>query len=168
MGNASPAARDNPFAIRHPPFAMRHAGINRRRFLASTVALATATAVAPLPSRAQGRSLRFADMHSHLGLQRGDLADVREAMTRNALLRIARKIVADVPVTRRTQSRGIHVFRDPRPGELAKYFDGWIEILRAQNRKMGLAEIVSAEGLDRAVSAGEPCVVIAAEGGDFL
>ena len=102
-------------------------------------------------------------MHSHLGLQRG-LADVREAMTKNGMQLIARKIVADMPVIRRTQSRGLHMFREPRPGELAKYFDSWIEILRAQDRKQRLAEIVSAEALDRAVSAGEPAVAIAAEG----
>jgi membrane dipeptidase len=106
-------------------------------------------------------------MHSHIGLQRGP-ADVREAMTKNGMLLIARKLVADMPVIRRTQSRGLHMFREPRPGELAKFWDSWIEILRAQDRKLGLAEIVSAEGLDRAVGAGEPVVAIAAEGADFL
>jgi membrane dipeptidase len=106
-------------------------------------------------------------MHSHIGLQLS-VADVREAMTKNGMQLIARKIVADMPVIRRTQSRGLHMFREPRPGELAKSFDGWIEILRAQDKKQGLAEIVSAEALDRAVKAGEPAVAIGAEGADFL
>jgi membrane dipeptidase len=105
-------------------------------------------------------------MHSHIGLR--EVADVREAMTKNGMQLIARKLVADMPVIRRTQSRGMHMFREPRSGELAKFFDGWIEILRAQDKQWGLPEIVSVEGLDRVVSAREPAVAIAAEGGDFL
>ena len=101
------------------------------------------------PVRAQGRPLRFADMHSHIGLQRGP-AEVREAMTKNGMLLIARKIVADAPVIRRTPGAGLQMYREPRPGELAKYFDGWIEKLRAQDKEQRLAEITSAEALDRA------------------
>lgn len=145
----------------------REPAINRRRFLASTAALATAAAFAHFPARAQARPLRFADMHSHLGLHRGP-ANIREAMTKNGMLLVARKIVADRPVIRRTQGAGLQMFREPRPGELAKYFDGWIEKMRAQHKEERLAEIVSAEALDRAASAGEPAVAIAAEGADFL
>ena len=119
------------------------------------------------PVRAQGRPLRFADMHSHFGLLRGP-ANVREAMTKNGMLLVARKIVADQPVIRRAPGAGLHMFREPRPGELAKHFDGWIEKMREQHKEQRLAEIVSAEALDRAVSAGEPVVAIAAEGADFL
>ena len=140
--------------------------INRRRFLASTAALATVAAFEQYPVHAQGRALRFADMHSHLGMHRGP-ANVREAMTKNGMLLVARKIVADLPVVRRT-SAGIHMYREPRPGELAKHFDGWIEKMREQHKEQRLAEIVSAEALDRAAGAGEPVVAIASEGGDFL
>jgi membrane dipeptidase len=139
--------------------------MNRRHFLASTAA-AVGAALAPRWARAQARPLRFADMHTHIGILRGT-ANVREAMTKNGMLLLARKIVADGPVIRRMQG-GIQMFREPKPGELAQFFDGWIEKMRAQHREERLPEIVSAEALDRALGAGEPAVAIAAEGADFL
>ena len=135
--------------------------MNRRRFLASAAA-----AFAPWPARAQAR-LRFADMHSHLGILRGSTL-TREAMTKNGMLLLARKIVADSPVIRNVSGKGLQAVRVPAPGELAKYFDGWIGKLHAQHKEEQLAEIVSAATLDRAVAAGEPAVLIASEGGDFL
>lgn len=141
--------------------------INRRRFLGSAGALVASAAFAPLPTQAQARPLRFADMHSHIGLQRGP-ANVREAMTKNGMLVVARKIVADGPVIRSVPGQGFRMVRAPAPGELAKRFDTTLERMRAQHRNEGLAEIVSAEALERAVRAGEPAVVLAAEGGDFL
>jgi membrane dipeptidase len=140
--------------------------MNRRHFLASTAA-AVGAALAPRWARAQARPLRFADMHTHIGILRGT-ANVREAMTKNGMLVLARKIVADGPVIRRTPGKGTQMYREPRQGELAQHFDDWIEKVRAQHRDERLPEIVSAEALDRAVGAGEPAVVIAAEGADFL
>ena len=140
--------------------------MNRRRFLASAAAVATATALAPWAARAQARPLRFADMHSHAGILRNSTL-TRGIMAKNGMLLLARKIVADAPVTRNT-GKGIAVYREAKPGEFAKYFDGWVERLHAQHKAEQLAEIVSAETLDRAVATTEPAVAIAAEGGDFL
>jgi len=106
-------------------------------------------------------------MHTHIGILRGS-ANVREAMTQNGMLLLARKIVADGPVIRRSPGAGLHMYREPRPGELAQYFDDGIEKLRAQHRNERLSEIVSVEALDRTVAAGEPAVAIASEGADFL
>ena len=139
--------------------------MNRRHFIASSAA-AVAAAFAPWPARAQAKPLRFADMHTHIGiLRRSNLT--REAMTANGMQLLARKIVADSPVTRTIAGR-IQAVRAAEPGELARHFDGWIAKLHAHHREERLAEIVSAETLDRAIAAGAPAVVIASEGGDWL
>jgi membrane dipeptidase len=140
--------------------------MNRRRFLLSAVSAATATALTPWPARAQAKPLRFADMHSHIGILRNS-AFTREMMTKNGVQLIARKVVADGPVIRNS-GKGLQTYREPKPGELARYFDGWVEKLHAQHREERVIEVVSAETLDRAVAATEPAAVIAAEGGDFL
>lgn len=106
-------------------------------------------------------------MHSHIGVHRG-LANVRGAMTKNRMLVVARKIVADRAVIRSVPGQGFRMFREPAPGELAKRFDELLEQMRTQHKSEGLAEIVPVEALDRAVRANEPAVVLAAEGGDFL
>ncbi len=105
-------------------------------------------------------------MHSHIGL-RGP-ANVREAMTKNGMLVVARKIVADRAVIRSVPGQGFRMFREPAPGELAKRFDEVLERMRTQHKSEGLAEIGSVEVLDRTVRSGEPAVVLAAKGGDFL
>jgi membrane dipeptidase len=141
--------------------------MNRRRLLASAAAVATAAALAPWPARAQARPLRFADMHTHIGVFRST-GSIRETMIRNGMLVLARKVVADQPVIGSLPGRGLQTMRAATPGELAQYFDARIGRLRAQHREERLAEIVSAEALDRAVGSGEPAVALAAEGGDFL
>jgi len=139
--------------------------MDRRRFLASTAAMTAA--IAPWPARAQARPLRFADMHTHIGVFRSAVS-LRETMTRNGMLVLARKIVADQPVIGNLPGRGLQTMRAAAPGELAQYFDARIAKLRAQHREERLAEIVSVGMLDRAVSSGEPAVALSAEGADFL
>jgi len=106
-------------------------------------------------------------MHSHLGLLRG-AANVREAMTQNGMLAIARKIVADLPEIRSLPGGSIQQFREPAAGQLAQAFDATLAQMRAQHKREGLGEIVSVEALDRVVAERTPAAVIAAEGGDFI
>jgi membrane dipeptidase len=118
------------------------------------------------PASAQVRSPRFADMHSHIGMRAP--ARIREAMSANGMLVIARKIVADAPVIRALPGQGYRMVREPNPGELAQRFDEWVARLRRQHQAEGLHEIASGGALERARREGLPSVVLAAEGGDFL
>lgn len=139
--------------------------MNRRRFLGSAGALA-ALAAAPFRAGAQGRPLRYADMHSHIGIRKP--ADVGDEFRRNGMLMVARKIVADGPVIRSVTGQGYQLFREPKPGELSGYFEASFARLRDQHGREGLVEVHSLETFDRVVAGGGPGVVLAAEGGDFL
>lgn len=139
--------------------------MKRRQFLGAASAFA-ALALAPRAARAQARPLRFADMHSHIGIRKP--ADLREEMTKSGMLLVARKIVADGPVIRSVPGQGWRLARDPTPGELAGNFDSLLERMRLQHKREGLVEVVSAETLDRTVAGSVPGIVLAAEGGDFL
>ena len=138
--------------------------MNRRRFLGAAGALAT-VASAPRVAWAQTRPLRYADMHSHIGIR--NPVDVRDEMTKNGMLLVARKIVADGPVIRSAPGQGYSAIREPKPGELAGYFESRLSQMRAQHQREGLVEAVSLETYERAITTG-PGVVLAAEGGDFL
>src|SRR5262245_1646131 len=139
--------------------------MNRRRFLGSAATFATMASF-PITLRAQARSLRFADMHSHIGMRKA--VNLREEMTKSGMLLVARKIVADGPVIRSVPGQGWRLARDPQSGELAKHFDASLERMRAQHKEEELVEVDSAGALDRAIAATAPAVVLAAEGGDFL
>ena len=137
----------------------QHVMVDIRRFLTAAGALAAGcfgTAQAqPLP-------LRFADMHSHIGM-RGP-ARIREAMSANGILLVARKFVADAPVIRALPGQGYRMVREPNPGELAQRFDDWFARLRRQHQAEGLPEIASTSALERARHDGTPSIVLAAEG----
>ena len=137
--------------------------MDRRRFLTAAGAMATGCFSA---ARAQPRPLRFADMHSHIGMR--SPVRMRETMSANGMLLVARKIVADAPVIRALPGQGYRMVREPNPGELAQRFDDWFARLRRQHQAEGLPEIVSAGALERVRRDGTPSVVLAAEGGDFL
>ena len=139
--------------------------MNRRRFLGTAAALA-ATVLAPRGARAQGRPLRYADMHSHVGIRRG--TDIRAELTANGMLLVARKIVADSPVIRSTPGQGWRLAREPAPGELSGYFDATLKRMREQHQREGLVEVTSRATLESLRAGTTPGVVLAAEGGDFL
>lgn len=138
--------------------------MDRRHFMAAAGAVVATGCVRA--ARAQARSPRFADMHSHIGMRTA--ARIREAMSANGMLVIARKIVADAPVIRALPGQGYRMVREPNPGELAQRFDEWVVRLRRQHQAEGLHEIASGGALERALREGMPSVVLAAEGGDFL
>jgi membrane dipeptidase len=139
--------------------------MNRRRFLRTAGAF-VAAAIAPPAARSQGRPLRYADMHSHIGI-RGTM-DIRGELAGNGMLLVARKIVADGPVIGSVPGQGWRLAREPAPGELSAYFDRALARLREQHRREGLAEVASAAALERLRGGSAPGVVLAAEGGDFL
>jgi membrane dipeptidase len=141
--------------------------MHRRRFLQVSGALAVSSALGNIAARAQNRPLRFADLHSHFGIYTSP-HDVRDAMVRNGVLLMARKIVGDGAVIRRVPGQGIQMFRQPKPGELYSRYEATLQRLKVQHKDENLVEVASAESLERAMRGSEPVVVLAVEGGDFL
>ncbi|HEY0336083.1 MAG TPA: membrane dipeptidase [Burkholderiales bacterium] len=141
--------------------------MNRRRFFTSAAAVGAAVALRAFSADGQTKRLSYADMHSHIGII-GGRANVREAMTNNGMLIVARKIVADGPVIRRFPGKGVQQVREPAPGELASRFDAAFERLREEHKSQELIEVVDGEVLRRVLSGSLPAVVLAAEGADFL
>jgi membrane dipeptidase len=135
--------------------------MDRRNFIGAAGALA----LLPRTLRAQARPLRYADMHSHIGL--GNRDSIREAMAKGGMLLVARKYVADYPVIR-MMAGGYGAHRAAAPGELSGLFDKNIPLVRERYRRDRLAEIASVADLDRALKDSVPSVVVAAEGADFL
>jgi len=141
--------------------------MNRRHFLHAATTLAVMGAWHPYTARAQTRPLRFADMHTHIGMFRESL-NVREAMLKNGVLLIAHKIVGDGAVIRRIPGRGFQMFRQPDPGELHQRYQTTLQQLTAQYKRESLTLVSNASELERATRGSDPAVVIGVEGGDFL
>jgi membrane dipeptidase len=139
--------------------------MDRRSFMAAAGALG----LAPFAARAQARPLRYADMHSHvlmLGKDAGK-GNIREEMLKGGMLLVARKFVSDLPVIRMMVG-GFGAYRAAAPGELAGSFDKNVPLMRARHQREGLAEILSAADLERALKEPTPAIALAAEGADFL
>ncbi len=141
--------------------------MNRRTLLKSAGALAAAAALHPLAARAQSQPLRFADMHTHIGMYR-DTQNVREAMIKNGVLLIMRKIVGDGAVIQRIPGKGFQMIREPAPGELFKRYEATLANLKAQHNNEKLTEVATTAALQRTLRLNEPAVAIGVEGGDFL
>lgn len=109
--------------------------------------------------------LRFADMHTHLGLKPG--YPMRESMARNGLLVIAEKTIPDGPLLKRFSGR-LRSTRDARPGEMRGNFESAFARRREAAAREGLVEIVSAAALDRVLRERMPAMALSAEGADFL
>jgi len=138
--------------------------MDRRHFMRAAGALG----LLPWAARAQARPLRYADMHSHIGMfgQRS-LGSIREAMAANGMLLVARKYVSDSAVIR-MMAGGYGAHRVAAPGELAGLFDRNLPLMRERHRRDGLAEILSAADLERVLKEPVPAVVLSAEGANFL
>ena len=139
--------------------------MKRRALLQAAAAL---VAGGPWLARAQQR-VPIADMHSHYGLiTRRQLAEsgFADDLRSNGVVLVAWKLVADGPWLRST-STGIEQASEPRPGALAEYFERALARMEAYAREHKLKTVLTRADVDAAV-AGEPGIVIAAEGADFL
>jgi len=140
--------------------------MKRREFLQVAGAAAIAAALGPRPVRAQP-SLRFADMHAHLGIKRGE--NMRSVMAANGMLLVAEKLIPDGPFIRWSRDKqSMAAWREARPGEVRRSFD--FQIARAQKRieAQGLASVTSAESLERVLKDRIPAIALSSEGADFL
>jgi membrane dipeptidase len=139
--------------------------VNRRHFIGAAAALG----LAPFAVRAQARSPRYADMHSHIAMWGKDAAtqNIRASMEQGGMLLVARKYVADGQVIR-LMAGGYGVHRSAAPGELAANFDKNVPLMRARHRREGLVEVLSAADLERVLRERSPAIVLSSEGADFL
>jgi membrane dipeptidase len=137
--------------------------MNRRRFIASLASIGLVAVGAPV--RGQPVSKRLADMHTHLGF-RSEVSP-REAMARGGMFLIAEKITPDGPLLQRIAGR-LTASRAARPGEIRRNFERALARRMKRLQTDGLGIVDSAQALAASVESGEPAVVIAAEGADFL
>ncbi|MGQ0511878.1 MAG: dipeptidase [Betaproteobacteria bacterium] len=150
----------------NPP---RRIDAGRRRALKAALALLAAGpfGVGPSTARAQSR-VPLADLHSHYGMitrrigDSGLAADMREQ--RVAL--VAWKLVADGRWIRATRT-GIEQSGEPSPGELSRYFHDRLDRMREYVAEHKLKTVLTPADVDACV-AGEPGIVLASEGADFL
>ncbi len=107
-------------------------------------------------------------MHSHFGLitRKLDGPGLTDALRNERVALMAWKLVADVRWLRVTPV-GIEQRSEPAPGELAAYFAQRLASMKAHLAEHRIATVLSAADVDAAL-AGEPRVVLASEGADFL
>lgn len=143
--------------------------MKRRRLLQAAAAL---LAGGPWLARAQQR-VPIADMHSHYGMvtrRQQSESGFADDMRANGVVLVAWKLVADGPWLRST-STGIEQASEPRPGALAEFFNRALARMEAYVREHKLKIVLTRADVDAAVAsavAGQPSIVIASEGADFL
>lgn len=121
------------------------------------------------PSAALGQTkVPIADMHSHYGMITRKMADSGLAadMRSQGVVLVAWKGIADLGWTRST-STGIEQKSEPGAGEIARAFEGTIGRMKAYVAQEGLRAVLAPADVDACV-AGQPGIVLAAEGADFL
>ncbi|HTN26437.1 MAG TPA: membrane dipeptidase [Burkholderiales bacterium] len=141
--------------------------MKRRDFLRASAALGAGAIGIPGAVQAQTRAPRFCDMHAHMGGFRQTTPSFREAMAAGDLLLVAEKVTPDSPILRLVGSR-LASIREAAPGELRKYFEDGLQRRRQRIRADRLAEVASAETLDRVLAEKTPAIAVSAEGADFL
>lgn len=142
--------------------------MNRRSFLRATASLLAAS---PLALWAQSR-VPIADMHSHYGLITRKLADsgFADDLRAQGVALVAWKHVADGRWIRGTRT-GIEQYRDPAPGDIARYFNQRLRQMQAYALEHQLRVVRTRADVDTCVAGhanGAAGVVLASEGADFL
>jgi len=147
-------------------------GFGRRRLLAAAPLICVAAAAPGADPRAVMANAATVDLHSHAGKllyvrTAAPFTPVAEPMRQGGLAVTCLAIVSDAPTHRVMADHRIHPYRDPAPGELYAYAQRAFARLHQLAQEQSLTIVTDAAGL-RAARADRPCVVVAAEGGDFL
>jgi membrane dipeptidase len=110
----------------------------------------------------------IADMHSHYGMltKKGVEAGFAEDLRRSGIALVAWKLIADLGFTRTTHS-GMEQKSVPEPGDLARSFDRRLGLMASYLAKQKLKMALAPADVD-AAAPGEPRIVLASEGADFL
>jgi len=147
-------------------------GLDRRRLLATAPLLCLAAAAPAIEASEVTTGIATVDVHSHAGAllqvrSNAPFTPVAEPMRQGGLAVACLAIVSDSPTHRVMADHRIHPYRNPAPGELYAYSETAFARLHALAREQSLTIVTDAAGL-RAARADRPCVVVAAEGGDFI
>jgi membrane dipeptidase len=147
-------------------------GLNRRRLLATSPLLCLAAAAPAVDPQDVTVDVATVDVHSHAGKllhvkSKAPFTPVADPMRQGGLAVVCLAIVSDSPTHRVMEDHRIHPFRSPAPGELYAYAQMAFARLHSLAREQSLTIVTDAAGL-RSARAARPCVVVAAEGGDFL
>ena len=139
-------------------------GVSRRRLLQMAAALFVA---GPSAALAQAKT-PIADVHSHYGMVTRTMADSGLAadMRSQGVVLVAWKAIADQSRIHRT-TVGIEQKSEPGPGDLARHFESTLGRMKAYVASEGLKTVLTPADVD-ACLAGEPGIVLACEGADFL
>ena len=110
----------------------------------------------------------IADVHSHYGMVTRTMADSGLAadMPSQGVVLVAWKAIADQSWIHRT-TVGIEQKSEPGPGGLARHFESTLGRMKAYVAREGLKTVLTPADVD-ACLAGEPGIVLACEGADFL
>ncbi len=142
-------------------------GVTRRMLMAASPLFCL-----PVPAMAQATDGMAVDLHSHAGnlLQtsfgRGASSPVAEPMRQGGMSVISLAVVSDSPIIKLTDGR-LRPSRDPRPGELYAFSQRSFPALHALAREQGMPIVRTSADL-RAARAGQPSLIVASEGADFL
>jgi membrane dipeptidase len=147
-------------------------GMDRRRLLGAAPLLCLAAAAPATDPHEVISNVTTVDVHSHAGKllyvkSNATFTPVAEPMRQGGLAVSCMAIVSDAPTHRVMADHRIHPYRDPTPGELYAYAQLAFARLHALAREQSLTIVTNAAEL-RAARSDRPCVVVAAEGGDFL
>ena len=147
-------------------------GLQRRGLLATPALLCLAAAAPAVDAQNVTADVATVDVHSHAGKllhvrSNAPFTPVADPMRQGGLAVVCLAIVSNSPTHRVMADRRIHPFRTPAPGELYAYAQLAFARLHALARAQSLTIVTDAAGL-HAARAARPCVVVAAEGGDFL
>lgn len=149
-----------------------HDAVPVKRLSRRTLMAASSLFCLPVPAMAQATDGMAVDLHSHAGnlLQlsfgRGSSSAVAEPMRQGGVAAISLAVVSDSPIIKLTDGR-LRPSRDPRPGELYAFSQRSFPALHALAREQGMPIIRTAAEL-RAARAGQPSLIVASEGADFL
>ena len=147
-------------------------GFGRRRLIAAAPLLCLAAAAPQAGASAVTTDAATVDMHSHAGglLQvrsNGPFTPISAPMREGGLAVACLAVVTDAPTHRVDSDHRIRPYREPAPGELYVFAQRAFARLHALAEQQGMPVITNAAGL-RAARAERPCVVVSAEGADFL
>jgi membrane dipeptidase len=140
--------------------------MQRRRLLQGILGAAV---LRPCAAAAQTR-MPIGDMHSHYGLITRPLAasGLADELRSQRVALMAWKLVADARWIHATAS-GIEQASVPEPGALTAHFDAKLAGMKAYLREHRLKTVLSQADVDACIAPdGEPGVVLACEGADFL
>lgn len=140
---------------------------------AGSFAASMAHASAPAFDVRVGEVLKSApaiDLHSHDGglLSRSSRPrNVAQRMKEGRFAVVTMTAIADGPLIQKINGRPA-IFRKPAPGELFAHVEKQLGEIEQMIRDQGFRKVLSPADLEGAFAAGQPALIVASEGADFL